>query len=123
MNLRAHAIYPDRPIGTGRLQSSEPAGRTHCLTVSLLLIILVPTLSAAGLMPETVMAWNQYIERAKARMNSRLDSRNHFLSVDEEPGRARRVRNGEILVMPVNGSGQTEVPNGLVHDWIGAAFF
>jgi hypothetical protein len=88
------------------------------------LIIIGPTISAAGeLLPETLMAWNQYVERAKARMNARLDTRNHFLWVDEEPGRARRVRSGEILVTPVNGSGQTEVPNGLIHDWMGAAFF
>jgi len=124
MNLRAHAIYPDRPIGTGRLQSSEPGRRTHCLAASLVLIILGPTLSgAAELLPETLKAWNHYIEQAMARMNARLNARNHFLWVDEEPGRARRVRIGEILVTSVNGSGQTEVPNGLIHDWIGAAFF
>jgi hypothetical protein len=96
----------------------------RCLTVSLLLIIVGPTISAAAeLLPETLMAWNQYIERAKARMNSRVDTRNGFLWVDEDPGRARRVRSGEILVAPVNGAGQTEVPNGLIHDWMGAAFF
>jgi len=84
----------------------------------------VPTISAAAeLLPETLMAWDQYIERAKARMNSRLDTRNHFLWVDEGADRARRVRSGEILVAPVNGAGQTEVPNGLIHDWMGAAFF
>jgi hypothetical protein len=96
----------------------------RCLAVSLLLIIIGPTISAAAeLLPETLMAWNQYIERAKAQMNSRLDTRNHFLWVDEEPGRARRVRSGEIVVAPGNGAGQTEVPNGLIHDWMGAAFF
>src|SRR5215831_1789957 len=124
MNVRARPLYPDRQMSTIRLQSSEPGGRVRCLAVSLLLIIIGPTISAAGeLLPGTLMAWNQYVERAKARMNSRLDTRNHFLWVDEEPGRARKVRNGEILVTPVIGSGQTEVPNGLIHDWLGAAFF
>src|SRR5205085_11012171 len=47
----------------------------------------------------------------------------HFLWVDEERDRTRRVRAGEILVAPVNGSGRTDVPKGLIHDWIGAAFF
>ena len=56
-------------------------------------------------------------------MNSRLDVGSHFLWVDEGPDRARRVRSGKIVVAPVNGSGRNEVPNGLVHDWIGAAFF
>ncbi|HTZ56566.1 MAG TPA: hypothetical protein VMB49_00645 [Acidobacteriaceae bacterium] len=56
-------------------------------------------------------------------MNSRLGASRHFLWMDEEPDRARRVRNGEILIAPMNGSGRTEVPNGLIHHWIGAAFF
>jgi hypothetical protein len=88
------------------------------------LIILGPTLScAAELRPETLVAWNHYIEQAKERMNSRLDARQLFLWVDEEPARVRRVRSGEILVAPGKGSGRTEVPYGLIHDWIGAAFF
>ena len=89
-----------------------------------MLMILGPALScAAELRPETLAAWNHYIEQAKSRMNSRLDAGRHFLWLDESPARARRVRSGEILVAPVNGSGQTNVPNGLIHDWIGAAFF
>jgi hypothetical protein len=89
----------------------------------LLLISLGPMLSgAAELLPETVAAWDHYTEQAKARMNLRVEGKNRFLWVDEDPDRARRVRNGAIVVMPV-GSGQTDVPNGLIHDWIGAAFF
>jgi hypothetical protein len=92
--------------------------------VSLSLILIGPALCcAAELRPETLAAWNQYIERAQARMIARLDVRNHFLWADEEPDRVRRVSGGEILVTPVNGKGQTEVPDGLIHDWIGAAYF
>jgi hypothetical protein len=124
MNLRARPIYPDCRIGGRRRRISGPGGRRHSLAASLLLILLGPVLSgAAELAPETLIAWNRYIDQAKARMNSRLDAKNHFLWGDEEPGRARRLRRGEILVTPVNGSGQTEVPNGLIHDWMGAAFF
>src|SRR5262249_53065270 len=57
-----------------------------------------------------------------ARMNSRLEAKNHFLWVDEVAGRASRVRNGEILVTPVNG-GATEGGKGLVHDLVGGALF
>jgi hypothetical protein len=89
-----------------------------------LLIIFWPTFCcAAELRPETLVVWNRYVEQAKARMGSRLGASHHFLWVDDEPDRARRVRNGEILIAPMNGSGRTEVPNGLIHDWIGAAFF
>jgi hypothetical protein len=87
------------------------------------LLILGPALScAADLQPDTVKAWNHYIEQAKSRMNSRLDARSHFLWLDEDPARAGRVRSGEIAVAPVNGSGRTKVSNGLIHDWVGAAF-
>jgi hypothetical protein len=100
----------------------ESSQRKHWFAVSLWLV-LGPSLScAADLQPETVKAWNHYIEQAKLRMNSRLDARSHFLWLDEDPARARRVRSGEITVAPVNGSGRTKVSNGLIHDWVGAAF-
>lgn len=124
MDLRVHSAHADRRIPPRRRQSSKPGERKHCLAVSLLLIILGPALSCtAELQPETLAAWNQYSEQAMTRMNSRLDPGSHFLWVNEEPDRARRVRRGEILVAPVNGNGRNEVPKGLVHDWIGAAFF
>jgi hypothetical protein len=36
--------------------------------------------------------------------------------------RARRVRQGEIVVAPATGAVETPVIGGLVHDWVGAAF-
>src|SRR5215831_14722200 len=123
MQLRAHASNLGRRIRPKRLQSSETGRRKYRFALSLLMI-LGPALSCgAELKPETLAAWNRYTEQAKSRMNSRLDAGNHFLWSDEAPARARRVRNGEILVAPMDGSGRTNVPNGLIHDWIGAAFF
>jgi hypothetical protein len=85
-------------------------------------MIFGPALScAADLQPETLKSWNHYIEQAKSRMHTRLDAGNHFLWLDEDPARAQRVRSGEIAVAPV-GSGRTKVSNGLIHDWVGAAF-
>ena len=124
MALRAHPTHPDRQSCPSTLQSSKLGQRKHCFAVSAFLIILGSALScAAELKPETLSEWNRYIEQVQARMNSRLDARDHFLWVDEQKDRARRVRSGEILIAPVNGSGRTEVPNGLIHDWIGSAFF
>jgi hypothetical protein len=53
-------------------------------------------------------------------MDGRLQG--SFLWVDEEPDRLRRVRAGEILVSPVGRQVPKPVPNGLIHDWMGAAF-
>src|SRR5215472_1686029 len=124
MDLKADSTHSPRLSRSVRLQSPEPDERRHGFSVSVLLVILGPALTwAAELRPDTLEAWNHYIEQAKARMDSRLDAKQQFLWVDEEPSRTQRVRSGEILVRPVNGSGRTEVVNGLIHDWIGAAFF
>ncbi len=77
---------------------------------------------ALDLQSETVKAWNEYIQAADQRMQARLNSAGPFFWLDEDPARALRVRRGEVVVAPVIGRGTREVPSGLIHDWIGAAF-
>jgi hypothetical protein len=55
-------------------------------------------------------------------MEQRLSPGNMFLWVEEAPDRFARVRAGEVIVSPVGPQNPKEVPHGLVHDWIGAAF-
>lgn len=113
---------PDRGFPPSWLKHSEKREWRYWLA-AWLFVVLAPAFSSADeLRPEALAAWDHYIEQAKMRANSRLDPRQHFLWVDESPDRARRVRTGEILVAPLNGSGRIEVPYGLIHDWIGAAF-
>ena len=38
------------------------------------------------------------------------------------PERRQRIHNGEVLVEPATGKALTEVPDGLIHDWVGAVF-
>ena len=122
--MKACPDLPDQLISSEWLRNSGRATRKRRFAVPLILIVLGPSLSsAAKLRPETLVAWNNYVEQAKARMNARLDGSQHFLWVDEDPDRARRVRSGEILVAPARGNGRTDVANGLIHDWVGAAFF
>ena len=45
-----------------------------------------------------------------------------FLWSDASPERARQVREGQILAEFWSGQKPAKVPNGLIHDWIGAAF-
>ena len=75
------------------------------------------------LKPETLAAWQNYIRTADLRMQERVHGGAPFLWIDESAERGRRVRAGEILVTPVSEQSPTRVPNGLIHDWIGAAFF
>jgi hypothetical protein len=79
-------------------------------------------LSAIELQPDTLKAWDDYIRNADLRMQSRLDGQQPFLWMDEAPDRRARLLRGEVLIEPVIGRGTQNVPNGLIHNWIGAAF-
>ena len=79
-------------------------------------------LTAAELQPVTLAAWSGYIQRADLLMEARLGSQRPFLWTDEVAERSARLRRGEIVVAPVSGRGMQTVTNGLIHDWIGAAF-
>ncbi len=89
-----------------------------------LLILLTPARAwAAELSPETLTAWDRYIQSADAAMQARLRPGNAFLWVDEAPERRRKLRGGEILVTSAGEQNPKQVPSGLIHHWIGAAFF
>ena len=85
----------------------------RCLVIGFLLAL---PLSAARLTPETMAAFERYIRQTEQR----LDERKPFLWADESPDRARLVRQGQVVVEPVGPSPTTPVPDGLVHDWVGA---
>ena len=93
-------------------------------TKSFLALVLAASAQASPvyLQPETVHAWEEYLGRADARMQARLNSGKSFLWMDEAPDRRSRVQRGEIVIEPVVGRGAQTVPNGLIHHWIGAVF-
>jgi hypothetical protein len=86
------------------------------------MLVVGGTLAAAELKPETLRAWNAYLELADARMKARFEGGRTFLWANEAPGRLERLRQGEIVVTPVGGRGSQSVPGGLIHDWLGSAF-
>jgi hypothetical protein len=80
--------------------------------------------SAAGtaeLKPRTIQAFDDYIVRVEARVDQLTKSAG-FLWSREAPDRLRQVRDGQILAESVTGGNPMEVPDGLIHDWIGAVF-
>jgi hypothetical protein len=79
-------------------------------------------LPAAELQPITLQAWNAYLSEVDVRMEQRAASKNGFLWTDDSRKRAARVRRGEIVVAPAIEHGTENVPNGLIHHWIGAVF-
>ena len=92
------------------------------LTIVVMLGGVAVPLGAAELQRATADAWQDYVRHADERMQGRLDGRKPFLWVDEIPERALRVRRGEVVVAPAAGAGTQTVPDGLIHDWIGAVF-
>lgn len=86
------------------------------------LLVLAGTAHAAELKPQTVQAWQEYVQAASAKMQEHLRPGAHFLEIDADQDVASTVRNGEILVSPGNSRGVKKVPSGLIHDWLGTAF-
>jgi hypothetical protein len=75
---------------------------------------------AAELNPETLKAWNEYIQAENSRL-AKCSHASSFLWSDQSPDRIRRLHEGEILVAPM-GENPRSVPHGLIHHWIGAVF-
>lgn len=85
-------------------------------------LAVMTVLRAAELRPETLSAWNQYVQSADAAMQARLIPEQTFLWIDEAPGRRQHLHDGEILVTDVGEHNPKKIPSGLIHHWIGAIF-
>ncbi len=72
------------------------------------------------LKPRTVEAFEAYMRAADARLPQPPSGK--FLWADAAPERRRKVQQGKIVVEPWKGKGDIEIPDGLVHDWVGAVF-
>ncbi len=96
-------------------------GKT-AMTAILLTTGVMEIAPAAELQPDTLAAWNAYLQQADSQMQERVQGHLPFLWVDEAPERVARVRRGEAAIAPMAGRGTKSVPHGLIHDWIGAIF-
>jgi hypothetical protein len=63
-----------------------------------------------------------YMTRSDAAALERVNGTRPFLWLDERPDRRPRARAGGIVIEPTNREPASDVPHGLVHDWIGAVF-
>jgi hypothetical protein len=73
---------------------------------------------AANLRPDTVAAFDRYIQQTEQR----LDAQKGALWADAHPERARRAKSGEVVVEPFGAKPLIDVSHGLIHDWVGVAF-
>ncbi len=81
------------------------------------------TAKKVQLKPETLQAFEAYIREAEAAMEQTLHGSTSFLWSEASAESAQQVRGGIILAQfwPDQGA-VINVPSGLIHDWIGAAW-
>lgn len=73
------------------------------------------------LKPETLTAFEAYIRGAEQKAEDNLCSCGPFLWSDIASDRTCQVRGGKVVAHFWAGHGPVRVPNGLIHDWVGAA--
>ncbi len=85
---------------------------------------LVETSTAEQLRPETVVAFNSYVQQREQQMSEGLNS-GRFLRIGGLPSAERenaytRLKKGEVVTERISvNSEQSSVPHGMIHDWIG----
>lgn len=85
--------------------------------------------TAAELKPETLNAWENYVQRTERRIRAELASQSRFLTLDfQDPAASSRERQavlaGEIPIREMktvtDGNRPIDVPDGMIHHWRGS---
>ena len=83
---------------------------------------MAQTAKPVQLNPQTVEAFDEYIREVEAEMKQTPHGTSPFLWSDISSKKAELVRGGQVVAQFWAGQGPVKVTNGLIHDWIGAAF-
>ncbi len=83
---------------------------------------MTQTANIVQLKPRTLEAFEAYIRQAEAAMEPSLHGHGAFLWSDTDTQIAQQVRRGDIVAQLWSEDASVKVPNGLIHDWIAAAF-
>ena len=83
--------------------------------------------AAAELKPETVRAFDRYVELTEERMRAEVEGPSPFLWLDRLDAAERhealeRLRSGEVVIERLetrDGGDEVDIPSGMVHHWIG----
>ena len=113
---------------TGHVSQSPVMALMVCVSLG-----LGPTgsMDAAELHQRTVTAFDTYVRVVEVRINRELASNTGFLHLDfQDPAAAQSIRKTVVsgqayvsrLAEPGRDAERIEVPNGLVHHWVGAMF-
>jgi len=83
---------------------------------------MAQTASDVQLKKATLESFSAYIRDAEAAMERNTRGQEPFLWAEASAERAQEVREGQIAAEFWSGHGPIKVPDGLIHDWIGAAW-
>ncbi len=83
---------------------------------------MVSTAKPVQLSAKTLEAFDAYIHDAEAEMDRSLHGGGSFLWSQEAPERTQVIDQGRVMAQFWSGKGPVKVPQGLIHDWIAAAF-
>jgi hypothetical protein len=90
------------------------------------MLLLAFSAQAAELNPKTVAAFDKYVQIAEQRIAREVGQSETFLWADTPAARKAdvltRLRNREVVVERLRLDGSTDVPDGLLHHWIGVVF-
>jgi hypothetical protein len=98
---------------------TSSAGRT---TIRNGAATMAQTAKPGQLKARTLEAFEAYVHEAETEMEQTLHGSGPFLWSDSNAERAQQVRGGKIVAQSWSGRGPVKVPDGLIHDWIAAAF-
>jgi hypothetical protein len=96
--------------------------RRFHLALLTLLALPIPLQSAIPLKPETVAAWEHYLQIVDLAVQASSAAGATFLQLEKTPNQLHEVRQGKMVVSQVKRKSAPDVPHGLVHDWIGTMF-
>jgi hypothetical protein len=81
--------------------------------------LFVKLLEAAEPKQETLRAWDEYIRIVNLNAAKSAAGDSQFLWTDESQDMARRLQQNEVVITDHD---PNEVPQGIIHDWVGAVF-
>lgn len=102
-----------------QINRSSRITRSASALAVLLLVLFVSLLQAAEPKQNTLQAWDEYIRIVNLHIAKSAAETGQFLWTDESQDMARRVQRNEVVVTNRN---PEDVPQGLIHDWVGAVF-
>ena len=107
------------------LQEARILGAAVTAFAALLLVLLPAPAAAADLSTRTVLNFDRYVRLTESRLD-----RGAFLWIDSLPASQQQARRDELrrnaLIIEkqttLDGGSEVDVPDGLVHHWLGLAF-